>query len=184
MNIASRHALTVDDYLAWAETQAEAKRTELISGQIVPMSPELVAHDRAKGSIYLALRRAIESLDIEAEVFTTGITIPIESHTAYEPDASVRLGPRLPARDMKVPDPINVVEVLSPTSVHMDTSAKLIGYFKLPSVQHYLVLDPEARTVTHHTRGADDRISSQLLSAGRLRLDPPGIAIDIADLFD
>jgi Uma2 family endonuclease len=44
-----------------------------------------------------------------------------------------------------------VVEVISPTSAHSDTSAKLIGYFKLPSVQHYLVIDPDARTVTHHS---------------------------------
>jgi Uma2 family endonuclease len=84
---------------------------------------------------------------------------------------------------MKLPDPIIVVEVLSPTSVHMDTSAKLIGYFKLPSVRHYLVIDPDVRTVTHHARGADDQMSAQTLSAGTLRLDPPGIEIDVAELF-
>ena len=65
----------------------------------------------------------------------------------------------------------------------MDTSAKLIGYFKLPTVKHYLVLDPESRTVTHHARGGDDRISSQTLSSGKLRLEPPGITVTVADLF-
>ena len=170
MNIALRRALTVDDYLAWAETQAEAPRTELINGQIVFMSPEQLAHTRIKGSVYFALRLAIANAGIEAEVLTDGATVPIDAHTGYEPDATVRMGPALPGSGMKLPDPIIVVEVLSPTSVHMDTSAKLIGYFKLPSVAHYLVLDPEARTVTHHARGADDRISSQVLSAGRSRL--------------
>jgi Uma2 family endonuclease len=70
MNIALRQALTVDDYLAWAETQAEAKRTELINGQIVFMSPELLAHTRIKGSVYFVLRLAIASAGIQAEVLT------------------------------------------------------------------------------------------------------------------
>jgi Uma2 family endonuclease len=78
-----------------------------------------------------------------------------------------------------VPNPVIVVEVLSPTTSHTDTSAKLIGYFKLPSVAHYLVLDPDARTITHHVR---DGVAS-LLSSGALRLDPPGINLTVEDLF-
>jgi Uma2 family endonuclease len=183
MNIALRRALTVDDYLAWAAAQPEAKRTELINGQIVFMSPEQVQHTRIKGAVFLALRRAVAESELEAEVFTDGVTIPIEPHTAYEPDASVRLGPPLPGKDMKVPDPVIVVEVISPTSAHSDTSAKLIGYFRLPSVKHYLIIDPEARTVTHHWREADGRIASATFSSGALQLDPPGLTVSLTDLF-
>src|SRR6185295_188256 len=103
--------------------------------------------------------------------------------TAYEPDASVRLGPPLPGKDMKVPDPVIVAEVISPSSAHSDTSAKLIGYFKLPSVRHYLVIDPDARTVTHHFRGADGAVASATLASGALQLDPPGLTVNLADLF-
>src|ERR1043165_7027897 len=183
MNIALRRALTVDDYLAWAAAHPEARRTELINGQIVFMSPEQVQHTRIKGAVFLALRRAVAESELEAEAFTDGVTIPIDTHTAYEPDASVRLGPPLPGRDMTVPDPVIVVEVISPTSAHSDTSAKLIGYFKLPSVQHYLVIDPDARTVTHHSRGADGTIASATRASGALQLDPPGLAVALTDLF-
>jgi Uma2 family endonuclease len=183
MNIALRSALTVDDYLAWAAAQPEAKRTELINGQIVYMSPEQIQHNRLKKRIVNALEREIERIGIEAEAFTDGVTIPIEPHTAYEPDASVRLGPPLPGKDMKVPDPVIVVEVISPTSAHSDTSAKLIGYFRLPSVKHYLIIDPDAGTVTHHSRGADGTIASATLASGALRLDPPGLSVDVTDLF-
>jgi hypothetical protein len=65
----------------------------------------------------------------------------------------------------------------------MDTSAKLIGYFKLPSVVHYLVIDPETRRLTHHMRGRDGELSAQMQSSGTLRLDPPGITVDVADLI-
>jgi Uma2 family endonuclease len=53
MNVALRTPLTVDDYLAWARTPSDPPRTELINGQIVPISPERVAHNRAKGKVYL-----------------------------------------------------------------------------------------------------------------------------------
>jgi Uma2 family endonuclease len=68
---------------------------------------------------------------------------------------------------------------LSATTAHSDTSAKLIGYFKLQSVAHYLVLDPDARTVTHYVRDG----TPNLLSSGPLRLDPPGIVVAVGDLF-
>ncbi|MGB9367147.1 MAG: Uma2 family endonuclease [Xanthobacteraceae bacterium] len=183
MNIALRRALTVDDYVAWAEAQAEGGRTELINGQIVTMSPEQVAHNRVKGSVYFGLRRAVADSGLEAEVFTDGVTVPIDTHTAYEPDASVRLGPPLSGREMKIPDPVIVVEVLSPSSKHMDTSAKLIGYFRIASVQHYLVIDPDARTVTHHSREADAKIASATFASGELKLDPPGITVRLTDLL-
>ena len=183
MNIALRRALTVEDYIAWAQVQAEGGRTELINGQIVTMSPEQVLHNRVKGSVYFALRRAVTDSGLEAEVFTDGVTIPIDSHTAYEPDASVRTGPRVSGREMRIPDPVIVVEVLSPSSRHMDTSAKLIGYFRIASVQHYLVIDPDGRTVTHHSRGTDGTVASATIASGALQLDPPGLTVALRDLF-
>ncbi len=183
MNIALRKTLTVDDYLAWAAAQPEAPRTELINGQIVFMSPEQLQHNRIKKRIVYALEHEIDRTGIEAEAFTDGVTIPIDPHTAYEPDASVRLGSPLPGRDMKVPDPVIVVEVISPSSAHSDTSAKLIGYFKLPSVKHYLIIDPDARTVTHHFRGPDGTVASTIRVSGALELDPPGLTVTLTDLF-
>lgn len=183
MNIALRRALTVDDYLAWAAAQPEAPRTELINGQIVFISPEQLQHNRIKGSVYLALRSAVADSAVEGEVFADGVTIPIDTHTAYEPDASVRLGPPLPGREMKVPDPVIVVEVISPSSAHSDTSAKLIGYFKLPSVKHYLIIDPEARSVTHHFRGPNGEVAAAKRASGALQLDPPGLTVALAELF-
>ena len=80
---------------------------------------------------------------------------------------------------MIVPNPMVIAEVLSPTTAHTDTSAKLIGYFKLPSVAHYLVLDPENRSVTHYTRAG----TPNLLTNGALRLEPPGLDLAVEDLF-
>ena len=111
------------------------------------------------------------------------MTIRIDDHTAYEPDALVYCGERLPRGSLTAPNPIVIVEVLSPTTAHTDTSAKLIGYFSLPSVQHYLVIDPDKRVVTHHLRAPDGGITAHSSTDGALRLDPPGIELKVADLF-
>jgi Uma2 family endonuclease len=84
---------------------------------------------------------------------------------------------------MKVTDPVIIVEVKSPLTAHMDTSAKLIGYFKLPSVYHYLFVDPDARKVTHHRRIASGTVEADTLTSGIVRLDPPGLTVEAADLF-
>ncbi|WP_244670638.1 Uma2 family endonuclease [Rhodoplanes elegans] len=183
MTIALRHAMTVDEFLGWASTQPEAPRAELINGQVVMMASERVVHNRLKASAFIALRDALARSGITGEAFIDGLTVLIDAFTAYEPDATVVLGAPLDGNGMTITDPVIVVEVISPTSAHSDTSAKLIGYFKLPSVLHYLVIDPDARAVTHHARTADDRVVARILDAGPLTLDPPGLVIEIAELF-
>lgn len=179
MTIALRRPLTVEDYVAWAGTQVERQRTELINGQIVAMAPERVEHGEVKLAAAIALRTAVARAGIFCHVLGDGMTVRIDDHTAYEPDALVYCGERLARGSMIVNEPIVIIEVLSPATAHTDTSAKLIGYFKLPSVMHYLVLDPEARNVTHYAR---DRLPN-VLTAGRLRLDPPGLDLAVEELL-
>lgn len=171
--------MTVDEYLAWSDSQSERQRTELINGQVVAMAPERVAHNRIKIAVLLALKQAVAAARLPFEVLTDGIGVRIDEHTVYEPDALIHCGDRLPGNAMIDPTPIIIVEILSPTTKHTDTSAKLIGYFKVPSVAHYLILDPDARTVTHYSRGGVPNI----LSSGGLRLDPPGLAVTVEGLL-
>jgi Uma2 family endonuclease len=180
MNIALSRAMTVDDYLAWGDTQSERRRTELINGRIVAMTPERVEHVEIKFATALALKIAISRAKVACHALGDGMTVGIDDHTAYEPDALVYCGERLERGSLTVPNPVVIVEVLSPTTAHTDTSAKLIGYLKLPSVEHYLVIDPDVHTVTHHRRAPTGGTTA---SAGTLHLDPPGIELKIADLF-
>src|SRR5882724_8740764 len=101
MNVAFREIMTVEQYLAWARTQGEKPRTELINGQVLAMSPERAAHNRAKIAVLLALKQAVARVGLNGEVFTDGMTVPIDDHTAYEPDALVRCGAPLSADQMK-----------------------------------------------------------------------------------
>ena len=74
-----------------------------------------------------------------------------------------------------------VVEVVSPSSRGIDRSAKLAGYFSLPSVRHYLIVDTDKRTVLHHRRDDEGRIEVRILPDGPLSLDPPGLELAIPE---
>jgi Uma2 family endonuclease len=169
----------VEEYLAWSDSQSERPRTELINGQVVAMATERAAHNRIKIAVIIALDRAIRSGHAPCEAFTDGIVVRVDEHTAYEPDALVNGGERMPAQNMIAPQPVIIAEVLSSMTRHTDTSAKLIGYFKLPTVAHYLVIDPESRSLTHHRRSGPP-VQRQ---SGPLRLDPPGLDLTIEELL-
>jgi len=55
--------------------------------------------------------------------------------------------------------------------------------FSLPSVEHYLIVDPDRRVVIHHKRGSGDAIETRVLSEGVAKLDPPGFDVAIEALF-
>src|SRR5437868_6003509 len=183
MNIAQRQSMTVADYLAWGDALEERRHTELINGQIITMSPETAAHNRTKLRTFMALQRALASTKQPHEIFIDGMTVPIDANTAYEPDVLVHVGAAIPAKQLTVPDPVIVVEILSPSSLGLDSKIKLIGYFKLASVQHYLIIDPDKRIVTHHRRATGGTNAARSATDGILRLDPPGIELTVADLF-
>jgi Uma2 family endonuclease len=116
-------------------------------------------------------------------VLSDGVTIRIDGMTAYEPDALVYRGQERPLSDVEVPDPVILVEVLSPSTRQIDASIKLTGYFRLPSVAHYLIVDPAEPMIVHHSRKPGEEIVTRVVTEGTIRLDPPGLQLALADIY-
>jgi Uma2 family endonuclease len=85
---------------------------------------------------------------------------------------------------MVAPNPLIVVEVISPSTGHIDKGDKLEAYFSIPGLHHYLLVYRDRRLVMHHQRTAGERFATQLLHEGELLLDEPGLTVPVADLFD
>lgn len=173
---------TADAFIAWAAGQPRG-RFELVGGEIVAMAPERAGHARTKARTHRALEDAIARSGLGCEAFPDGMSVRIDDRTVYEPDALVRCGPPAPDNAVEVTDPVVLVEVVSRSTRTVDSGAKLVDYLTLPSVRHYLVIDTDTRSVTHHARGNDGEIVTRILRDGRLRLDPPGLAVAVTDLF-
>ena len=112
-----------------------------------------------------------------------GMTVRIDARNAYEPDALVYCGKEAAPSAVEIANPVIVVEVLSPSTRRIDTSKKVAGYFQLPSVAHYLIVDLERRVILHYTRGAEDTILTRIVHEGTLALDPPGLELALADVW-
>jgi Uma2 family endonuclease len=173
--------MSVDDFLVWAEGQEG--RWELYRGVPYLMAPERTRHGEVKLAVHLALVQAVRKAGLSCHVLPDGATVRVAQDTAHEPDALVYCGPKLSGDAIEVPNPAIVVEVSSPSTRKIDATLKLAGYFRLASVEHYLIVDPNGPPVIHHQRQADGTILTRLIGEGTLRFDPPGIEIALADVF-
>jgi Uma2 family endonuclease len=173
--------LSRDAFYAWAMDQPRG-RFELLDGEVVAMAPERVAHARAKGAAWVALRDALAAAGVECEALPDGVTVEIGEATCYEPDVVVACGD-IPGDLLAVPSPVVIVEVTSPSNSRVDLVTKFADYFRLPSLRHYVIIHLALRRVIHHRQTEDGRIESAILTGGQLTLDPPGIGVAVDALF-
>lgn len=173
--------LTREEFQKWAEGQP--RRHERIAGEPVAMAPERAMHARLKARIWRALDRAIQEAGLNCEAFPDGMTVQIDEDTDYEPDAVVNCGPPVHPDATVANNPVIVVEVLSPSTQSIDSNDKLADYFRVPSIQHYLIVRARRREIIHYQRAGSD-ILSRPVNLGSIRLEPPGISIDIAEIYD
>jgi Uma2 family endonuclease len=179
MSMVRRPRMTADEFIAWAMEQPETEHYELIDGEIVAMAPERLSHVRMKGRIFRRLAGAIEAAGLPCEALPDGMAVQVDETTAYEPDAQVRCGPSLDPDAVKIFDPMIVVDVLSPSTQGVDSGNKLVDYFRVPSIRHYLIVRASDGRTIHHWRGADGEINTRIHAGGPITLDPPGIEFDL-----
>jgi Uma2 family endonuclease len=115
MNNLALKRMTVPEFLAWTETQ-ENPRYELIDGEPIAMAPERAEHVRAKLRAANGLEAAIQRAGLACQAFVDGLTVAVDESTGYVPDALVNCGEPVPRDSMTAPNPVIVVEVLSPST--------------------------------------------------------------------
>jgi Uma2 family endonuclease len=177
-----KQRMKVPEFLAWAEAQPQG-RYELVNGEVVAMAPERVRHNLVKAAVFRALDNAVRAARLSCTVFTDGVGIVINQDTVREPDASVQCGGELNLDSMTLDAPLIVVEVASPSSERHDTHAKLIEYFSVQSIRHYLIVLPEQGVVVHHQRNDGGAIDTRIGREGAIDLTPPGMTVPVADLL-
>ena len=173
--------MTREEYRRWAERQPKG-RFELVDGEVVAMAPERIRHARLKGRMFALLDRAVRQASLPCEALPDGVTVEVDEDTDYEPDAVVNCGEEADPDAIAAPNPVIVVEVLSPSTRNAAAGAKLADYFRLASVHHYLLVETHQHEIVHHRR-TGDRIETRIISSGPITLDPPGIAITLEDVY-
>ena len=173
--------MTAEEFLSWAEARPE-KHWELFDGEPQMQQSQTWGHASVKYRIARAFEEAIEAEGLPLSFGIDGIVVKTGPNTAFEPDVVVFAG-QMGKADIVTPDPVIVVEVLSPSTQRKDLTVKLAGYFKVPSIEHYVIADWETSELIHYRREGRGIAPPVILREGLLRLDPPGIAIALADVF-
>ena len=124
---------------------------ELVDGKVVDMGRTTLAHGIMVGALMRAIyaRLAAGFLVVPASV----AVIPNEG-TARLPDLLV-IPAEQDGKALHVDDPVLLAEVLSVSTTHVDFGAKTREYLGLATLQHYLIIEQDARSAWLWTRKED-----------------------------
>src|SRR5262249_2982543 len=71
----------------------------------------------------------------------------------------------------------------SPSTGRADALSKLPAYFRVLSIAHYLIVDPDSPLVIHHARSEGETLLTRIIRDGDIMLDPPGLTISMSDIY-
>jgi Uma2 family endonuclease len=173
--------MKVDEFLAWSKRQPD-DRYELVDGEIVAMTRDTVRHNRTKFAAAQTLDGAVRAAGLPCLVLIDGVGVTINDKTLRIPDVLVQCGTEPDPNALIIESPLIVVEVVSPSSERDDIGVKLIEYFSVASIRHYLIIVSEKRAVVHHQRN-EDEIATRIAHDGDIVLNPPGLTVAVAALL-
>jgi len=188
--VANLPLMTTDEFLLWYETQPDDLHFELLDGVVYPrrnpaiMQAERLIHAELKARVLTRFRNEIAAAKLDCSALGDGMAVRVGPRTTFEPDTLVRCGLPLPRNTIILDDVLIVVEVASPSTARIDVGPKLLRYFRNPQIRHYLMIVPEpAPVVVHHRKDDDGRITLMPSDQRIIRLDPPGLTLDVEALF-
>lgn len=174
--------MSLDEFTDWVLTQ-EGKY-EYYKGEIFDvyaMAGAKADHNRIAGNVFATLHAALKGKPCEP--FIADMMVRVEAdNVGYYPGVMVTCSPEDRARDKFKSDPVLIVEVLSPSTAAYDRGKKFASYRLLPTLQHVVLIDPEARSIDHFERDGDRWV---LLPSGVDPLELPALdcRIATADVF-
>ena len=179
--------MTTDEFLAWAWTGDGTGRTfQLVDGEVQPVSPASDAHAVISSNLNYLLNAAVRTAGLKLVVRSEGAIIPRlnASTNVRVPDILVS-AVRAARKQQTVPEPILVVEVLSPSNAQ-ETRDNVRAYATLRSVQEMAIVDSIRLRAEVYRRdeagewAADPEI---IEPEGRLRLPSVGLDCAIEDAY-
>ena len=170
--------MTVAEFLSWDD--GTDTRYELIDGRPVAMAPVSASHSIVVANVSHELRSRLQGpCYVGSEA---GIERPDRDDTFYEADIVVSCTPVTPGTAV-IPNPLVVIEVLSPSTIEHDRGRKAYDYRRIPSVQEIVLVASEQRhIVIWRRRGAKWEVED-LIGDAALGLEAVGVTIPLAAIY-
>lgn len=142
--------ISVENYLE-GERISPSKH-EYVYGEVYAMAGTSDNHNRIAGSFYAELSNHLRNS--HCEPFMGDIKVRVTPNVYYYPDVLVSCEETVEDSHFRN-EPILIVEVLSPSTEHIDRREKLLFYQQMPSLQEYVVVEQKKIAVEIHRRQPD-----------------------------
>lgn len=146
--------MMLDEFLVWDPHDASGRTWQLIDGEPVAMAPGTDAHGSIQAEISRLLGNHLLERGGRCRVVTEpGIVPHVRANRNYRvPDLGVTCA--APTRDAMMPDPVLLIEILSPSN-EAETWSNIWAYTTIPSVAGILAVRSTRIEAEYLRRGAD-----------------------------
>lgn len=178
------HWITPEEYLA-SEIDSPIKH-EYWNGRVYAMTRGTNNHALIATNVIGTLRDALRGG--KCRVYSPDARIRIRKNFRdtrfYHPDASVICCSNA-GNEQFQDEPVVIVEVLSPSTRRLDDGEKRDGYFAIPSLQSYLLVEQSKPEIIHFRRSGED-FEPELLSGldAELAISCLNIKLRFADIYE
>ena len=166
-----------EEYLA-TESAAEQKR-EYIDGRVYAMAGAGYNHNCIAANVLRKFGNHLEGTP--CATFMADIRLKLGKDYVY-PDVLVDCS-KMRGDDVFTSAPVIIVEVLSRSTRKTDTTTKLIRYINLPSLQEYVLIEPDIVSV-QVLRRSKNWLPEYFFLGDDVRFESIGLTLPVEDLYD
>jgi Uma2 family endonuclease len=178
MSNAAEMAMSLEEFLAWEREQPE--RHEFDGFTVTAMTGASMAHVKITMNLAFALRQGLRGTGCRP--FSSDAKVIAGGSVRY-PDVSVTCQP-MADRDDIVPEPVLIIEVLSPTTERIDRGRKKFDYFATPSVRQYAIVEQDERRVDLYTRAEAGWTNEVITGDAVLNLSSIGVELHLDTVYE
>ena len=132
------------DYFAWEPEQPV--KHEYVAGEVFAQAGARQNHVVVAGNCFAALRQCLRGTPCRAYIADMQLEVA-QADAVFYPDVMVSCHPEDLAAERVLHHPRVIVEVLSDSTAAYDRGGKFAAYRMLESLQEYVLIDPEQRSL-------------------------------------
>lgn len=178
MSNAVEKPMSLEEFLAWEREQPE--RHEFDGFIITAMTGASMAHVKITMNLAFALRQGLRGTGCRP--FSSDAKVIAAGAVRY-PDIAVTCRP-MADRDDIVPEPVLIIEVVSPSTERIDRGRKKLDYFATSSIRQYAIVEQDERLVDLYTRSEAGWINEVITGDAALKLSSVGVELSLDTVYE
>ena len=178
MPSAAEKLMSLDEFLAWEREQPE--RHEFDGLAIIAITGASMAHVKITMNLAFALREGLRGTGCRP--FASDAKVIAGGSVRY-PDIAFTCQP-IADKDDVVPEPVLIIEVLSPSTERIDRGRKTLDYFATESVRQYAIVEQDERLVDLYTRNETVWINEVITGDTVLNLSSIGVELHLDTIYE